>query len=314
VTLPIIDADAVAANLTMDACIELMAEVQRAISRGDHQLPLRTFLTIDGANTLGVMPGVLNNPAICGAKLITLFPDNPSAGEPAIQGNILLFDNRNGSPLALVDAASITAMRTAAASGAATRILANDQARVLAVLGCGVQAETHIAAMRAVRSIDEIRIWGRRTDKARDLAARHGGIAADNIEAAVGNADIVCCVTGAHQPILEGRWLSPGVHVNLVGAHTASSREADTETIRRARVFTEIAEFANGEAGDILLAIDDGVDPAVVVGEIGQVLNGKLEGRTSPSEVTVYKSLGNVAQDLAAAYHAYQQWTERGTP
>ena len=310
-SLTFIDADGVAANLTMSACIDLMAAVQSAISRGDLQLPLRTFLDIRGANTLGIMPGVLDAPAVSGAKLITLFPNNPAANRPAIQGIILLFDNRDGSPLAVVDAAPITALRTAAASGAATRILANDQARVLAVLGCGVQAQTHINAMKTVRPIDEIRIWGRDANKAKAVATQHGGITSNSVEAAVTGAEIVCCVTGAHQPILEGRWLSPGTHVNLVGAHTPDSREADAETLRRARVFTEISEFADAEAGDILLAIKDGVDPGVVIGEIGQVLNGECPGRTQPSDITVYKSLGNVGQDLAAAHHTYQQYRQQ---
>ena len=233
-----------------------------------------------------------------------------------MQGHILLFDRADGAPLALVEASSVTALRTAAASAAATRVLAREDAATLAVLGCGVLAETHLEAMLAVRPVRDVRIWGRNIDKATAFAQSHadedGAVVravADAAEAVAG-ADLVCTVTGSHTPVLEGDWLSPGAHVNLVGAHNPATREADGKVLKRGRVYTEITEFALAEAGDLLLAIEEGHFARTdIVGEIGQAIDGQIPGRSSESEITVYKSLGNTAQDLAAAHYVYAQAT-----
>ena len=318
---PFLDSKTVFRNLDMPACIDLMAATQAAISRGDIELPLRSMLPIaDGAGHFGVMPGEIRANGVFGAKLVTLFPENPARGIPNVQGYILLFNRTDGSPLALVEASSVTALRTAAASGAATRLLAREDASVLAVLGCGVLAATHLEAMLAVRPVRDVRIWGRNLDKATAFAERHadqGGAqlraVADAAEA-VADADLVCTVTGSYTPILEGGWLSPGAHVNLVGAHSPSTREADSVVLERGRVYTEITEFALAEAGDLLLAIEAGrFARSDIVGEIGQAIDGGIPGRTSNNEITVYKSLGNIAQDLAAAHFVYTRAT-RQTP
>ena len=313
----VLDSETVLATLNMPACIDLMAATQAAISRGEIELPLRSMLQVaDGGGYFGVMPGEIGSAGVFGAKLVTLFPANPDRGIPAVQGHILLFDRPDGAPLALVEASSVTALRTAAASAAATRVLAREDAATLAVLGCGVLAETHLEAMLAVRPLRDVRIWGRNFDKATAFAQSHAdgdGVVvravADAAEAVAG-ADLVCTVTGSHTPILEGDWLSPGTHVNLVGAHNPATREADGRVLERSRVYTEITEFALAEAGDLLLAIEEGHFARTdIVGEIGQAIDGQIPGRSSESEITVYKSLGNTAQDLAAAHYVYAQAT-----
>lgn len=313
----VLDSETVLATLNMPACIDLMAATQAAISRGEIELPLRSMLQVtDGAGYFGVMPGEIGSAEVFGAKLVTLFPANPDRGIPAVQGHILLFDRADGTPLALVEASSVTALRTAAASAAATRVLAREDAATLAVLGCGVLAETHLEAMLAVRPVRDVRIWGRNFDKATAFAQSHadedGAVVravADAAEAVAG-ADLVCTVTGSHTPLLEGDWLSPGAHVNLVGAHNPATREADGRVLERGRVYTEITEFALAEAGDLLLAIEEGHFARTdIVGEIGQAIEGQIPGRSSESEITVYKSLGNTAQDLAAAHYVYAQAT-----
>ena len=309
--IPFIDAPTVRRVLGMNACIDLMADTQSAISRSEITLPLRSFVPVAGGKgVLGLMPGEI--PSAFGAKLISLYSGNPSRDLPAIQGCIVLFDRDTGTPAALIDGGSITAIRTAAASGAATRELARPESRVLALLGYGVQAETHLEAMCCVRPVREVRVWGPSIGKARSFAERH--TTGDRVVTAVATgreailgADIVCAVSGADEPVVEGRWLAPGSHVNLVGSHTATTREADGETLRRARVFTEITSFAMQEAGDILLAIKEGMLSADdLCGEIGAVFDGRIKGRRDENEITLYESLGNTAQDLAAAQYVYE--------
>ncbi|MEZ5557523.1 MAG: ornithine cyclodeaminase family protein [Pseudomonadales bacterium] len=308
------DGAAVRRLLPMALCVDLMAEVQKGLSRGEIPLPLRSFLPLPGeaGRALGVMPGALPERGVFGCKLISLFPENPAAGRPAIQGSVLLFSSDHGAPVALVDAAALTAIRTAAASAAATRALARPDAHVLALVGTGVQAQSHLEAMLCVRSISTVRVWGRTPAHVRAFCASASAryqipvTAATSIEDAVTGADLVCAVTAAAQPVLRGPCLTPGCHLNLVGAHSAGTREADGAALAGARIFTEVGAFAEAEAGDILLALDEGaIEATQIVGEIGAVLAGALPGRESAADITVYKSLGNVAQDLIAASEVY---------
>ena len=307
--IPFLDAAGVRRALPMEACIDLMADTQAAISRGEISLPLRTFLPVaEGRGGLGVMPGEIAS--AFGAKLIALYPENPTEGRPAIQGVIVVFDRATGAPSAIVDGASVTAIRTAAASAAATRALSREDAGALALLGYGVQAETHLQAMCCVRAVREVRVWGPSSDKALSFAERHSTAdrpvrAVSTSHEAVAGADLICAVSAAPDPIIEGSWLSPGAHVNLVGAHSPKTREADGETLARARVFTEITRFAMAEAGDILMAIDEGhITEDDLCGEIGEVIDGRITGRRNNEDITLYLSLGNTAQDLAAANFA----------
>lgn len=313
--IPLIDKETVVRILEMPACIDLMATTQAAISRGEIESTLRSSLPIaEVAGRFLIMPGVLPQARVFGAKLATLYPGNPARGLPTVQGHIALFDEGAGVPLAVVEAGSVTAIRTAATSGAATRLLAKRDASTLAILGCGVQAQTHLEAMLAVRPVRQVRVWGRDFDKAGAFAARQTDrvgvpvVAVADARKAVAGADPVCTVTGSRTPILEGGWLAAGAHLNLVGAHSSTTREVDGTAIGRARVFTEITEFALAEAGDLLLAIGEGLFSASdIVGEIGDAIDGKIPGRLSEDDITIYKNLGNTAQDLAAAHYVYRQ-------
>jgi len=304
--ISVIDAATVKHTLTMPACIDLMEKTQTAISLGEIDLPLRSIQPVgQGAGFFGVMPGEVGSSALFGAKLFSHYPANPSKGIAAIQGYVMLFDGDSGTPTALVDAASITAIRTAAASGAATRRLARENASVLALLGYGVQAESHLEAMRSVRDICEVRVWGPSFDKAHAFADRYEAgmvrpvrTAAD----AVRGAHVVCAVSNASEPLIAAHDVSAGAHLNMVGAHTPRDREVDAETVGRARVYTEITKFALAEAGDLIRAIEEGAfSEERIVGEIGEVFAGTVPGRTSENEITLYENLGNAAQDIAAA-------------
>ena len=305
--------------LSMAACIDAMADAMRAASSGAVTMPLRLFSPLaDGSGSLGVMPGSALDPPLFGAKVISLRFDNPAKGLPAVQGYVSLFDHETGRPVAVIEGASVTAIRTAAASGLATRELARQGARTHGIFGTGVQAVTHIDAIACVRDMQEVVVWGRDADKARRFAERqsertrlHIRATGDPAEAA--RCDVVSTVTAATEPVLKGEWLRPGTHVNLVGVHTPQAREADTRAILRSRVYVDLMESAMSEAGDLLIPIGEGaIDKAHILGEIGQVLAGGVPGRADDDEITLYKSLGIVAQDLFAAAHVYAQAVERG--
>lgn len=300
--------------LPMTACVPLMAEVLKSLARGEAQQPLRSVIRLPGrSGFLGTMPACVGQPLTTGVKVITVFPDNHGTPLDSHQGAVLLFDSDCGSLLAILDATSITEIRTAAASGAATDALARPDARTLGILGSGVQASAHLAAMRAVRPIAKATVWSRDWKRARAFAAaeatRHGISveAAERAEDAVRGADLVCTTTSATAPVLRGEWLTPGAHVNAVGACVPAYREMDTAAVARARVFVDCRESALHEAGDLLIPIQEGAFTADhIVAEIGEVLLGRAGGRRSREEITIFKSLGLAIEDLAAARHVYE--------
>jgi ornithine cyclodeaminase len=234
-----------------------------------------------------------------------------------IQGFVALFDQDSGAPVALVDGAVITELRTAAASGLATRELARKDAQSCGILGTGVQAVSHIAAMCAVRSLREIVLWGRDFDKASRLARRQApvtglAVRATRDPADAAACDVVCTVTGSASPVLQGDWVRPGAHVNLVGSHTLDTREADTPLLQKSLVYVDSMEAVRNEGGNIMIPIAEGaLHERHIVGEIGQLLNGDIAGRTEASAITLYNSLGIAAQDLYAASHVYRRARER---
>lgn len=304
-----IDADAVRRILTMPACIDAMDRAMRAVSRAEVDIPPRQFVPVADSpqDLFGLMPGSTALLDVYGAKLITLHPDNGNRGLPTIQGFVCLFDRADGRPLALIEGASLTAIRTAAASGLATRELARPNASTHGVFGTGVQAETHIDAVAAVRPIRKVVVWGRSPDAAKRVAAAAAGrcgievVATDDPRQA-GACDVVSTVSAAVTPILEGAWVRPGAHVNLVGAHEAHAREADSALMASARIYVDLEASAMREAGDILIPLDEGsIAKDAIVGEIGALLEGRIAGRLGDDDITVYKSLGIVAQDLFAA-------------
>jgi alanine dehydrogenase len=294
--------------LTMEGCIEAVEEAFRSLARGEADQPLRTPVRGAGdGNILLVMPGYLASPQSLGAKLLTLFPGNHGQGFPSHQGLIVTFDPGTGAPQAVVDAGPVTAIRTAAASAVATRLLARDDADELAVFGSGVQARTHVEAVRAVRPIRRIRAWSPNPERLRafvdEMEALHEipAEASPSPRACAEGAGVICTVTSSPEPVLAGEWLSPGTHVNAVGAHTPHTRELDTLAVTRARFYVDLRASALAEAGDFLIPREEGeVDDDHIVGEIGEVLEGRAPGRADPDQVTVFKSLGLAVQDLAA--------------
>ena len=304
----------VVALLPMADCIEVMANALRTLAGGGAILPLRSVVRLpNGPNAFALMPAALDPPGALGAKVITVFPGNDATRYDSHQGAVLLFDTEYGRLLAVLDASSITAIRTAAVSGVATRLLAREDARTLALLGAGVQAATHLDAMCAVRRIERVRVWSRSGTRAVrfvERESRRAGIAvevASTAEAAVRDADIVCTVTSAREPVLNGEWLAPGMHVNAVGASLPTARELDSAAVARARLFVDRRESTLNEAGDFLVPKREGViGDDHIVAEIGELLAAPSPtGRRSPDEITLFKSLGLAIEDVAAAHRIY---------
>jgi ornithine cyclodeaminase len=306
--------------LPMEDCIPLMRAALMSLSSGDAVMPLRSLVRLpDGSGLLGLMPGYLGEPRAFGLKVVSVMPGNHGTAYDSHQGVVMLFGVEHGEPLAILDATAITAIRTAAVSAAATQALARADAGDLALIGSGTQARTHLAAMRLARPLRRVRVWSRNPEHAQQFAREEGerhGIAIDACatgQAAVAGADLVCTTTSAKEPVLEGAWLAPGAHVNAVGACFAAARELDTEAVRRARFFTDCRESCENEAGDFRLARAEGaIDDAHLLGELGEVFAGKLAGRTSPTDVTVFESLGVAVEDLASAHWILRRARETG--
>jgi alanine dehydrogenase len=305
--------------LPMQECIDVMADALSALTRGEAVMPLRSIVSLpDGSGLLASMPSMLPSVGVMGIKVITVFPGNEGELE-SHQGAVLLFEAEQGRPLAIIDASEVTAIRTAAVSGLATRLLARPDAGDVAILGSGTQARTNLEAMLAVRDVRRVRVWSRTHKHAERFAERESsrhGVRMEvtgSAQEAVEEADIVCTTTSATEPVIQGRWLSPGTHVNAVGFSGPTGRELDTEAVVRARLFADRRESILHEAGDFLIPKSEGaVGDDHVVGELGEVILGKVEGRTSPDEITVFESLGLAIEDLAAADHVYRRAVEKG--
>jgi ornithine cyclodeaminase/alanine dehydrogenase-like protein (mu-crystallin family) len=299
--------------LPMKECIDVMARAFSALARGDAAMPLRQIVWLPGkTGALGLMPAHLNDMAAFGLKAVTFFPRNEGTDLDSHQGAVLLFEAARGRLLAIIDATSLTAIRTAAVSALATRLLAREDAGELAMIGSGVEARTHLEAMLLVRKIRRVRVASKTVQRARDFAQRESArraipvVACATVQEAVTGADIVCTVTSSREPVLAGAWLSPGAHVNAVGSSVAAARELDTEAVVRSRLFVDRRESALAEAGDFLIARREGaVADAHILGELGDVLLGAVKGRTAPSEITLFKSVGLAIEDVAAAQHIY---------
>jgi ornithine cyclodeaminase len=283
---------------------------------------LRTVILVPNTtDAFATMPGylALDGQRVVGAKVITVYPGNHGTAYDSHQGAVLLFDPDNGSLAALLDATAITTIRTAAVSAVATRLLARETASTLAIIGAGVQAHAHLRAMCAVRPIRSLRVWSRTAEHARQLAdvARDelqldATVAASGPEAVAG-AEIVCTTTSARQPVLNGAWLSPGAHVNAIGASQPSAREVDSAAVVRSRLYVDRRESALKEPGDILVPLQDGdIQPDHIVGEIGELLIGRAVGRRHADEITLFKSLGLAIEDLAASSYVYAEAVRTG--
>jgi ornithine cyclodeaminase len=297
--------------LPMAECIDVMATALTALSRGDAVQPLRGIHWLpDRRGGLGVMPGYLGEPATLGVKVVSVFPGNSETDLESHQGGVLLFDPEDGRLRAIIDAGELTAIRTAAVSGAATRALARRDASILAILGSGAQAHSHLEAMVAVRPVREVRVWSRTPENAARFAqiasAKHGIEITTVVSArdAARGADLICTVTAASEPVLEGAWIAPGAHVNAAGACFPEARELDTAAVVRSRLYVDWRESTVVESGDFLIPRSEGaIGDGHIVAELGEVLAGDAPGRASDDEITVFNSLGVAVEDLAAAHH-----------
>jgi len=309
-----IDRDEIARRLTYDRCIPIVRKAMIAFSTGETKQLLRSILPLSEGRLFGVMPGALGAHAPFGAKILSVFKDNAAKGKQSHQGVVLLFEPDGGEPVCLLHAGEITAIRTAAASAVATDALARKDAKRLTILGTGEQAITHARAISKVRQVETLVVWGRSVDRAQKLSEKMRAelgietIVAPTTRVAVVDADIVCTVTSAIEPILEGKWLQPGTHINIVGSSYAGPVEVDNETVARSRFYVDSREGVLAQGAEFLSAKKAGlVADDHIVGEIGEVLAGRVEGRRSADEITAYKSLGHIAQDLASAWALYSE-------
>ncbi|SHF30572.1 ornithine cyclodeaminase [Modicisalibacter ilicicola DSM 19980] len=300
----------VARSLAWDALIERLAHAFRegveAPPRHHHAMHRQ-----DGEATMLLMPAWQPEGYI-GMKMVNVFPQNAEHGLPAISGVYLLCEGDHGRPLACLDGSELTRRRTAAASGLAARELAREDAGSLLVVGTGKLAPMLIEAHATVRPIEKVRVWGRHADKAARLATEYAErfdcTAVDDLETAVGEADIVSCATLATQPLVHGAWLKPGTHLDLVGAFRPNMRESDGECLSRGEVFVDTYAGAKGEAGDILQAIDEGAFVFDALrADLAELLRGEKPGRSDVSAITVFKSVGASLEDLAAAIEVWER-------
>ena len=300
----------------MPAAIDAVAEAYRLIHLGQAELPVRSNIAVAAhGGSLMSMPAYLGaGVGALGAKMITFYGENPSAkGLPAIQGNVLLFDAETGALQALMDAGLLTAMRTGAAGGVAARYLAREEARTLAIFGSGAQAPFQVEAALCEREIERVIVLSRTAAKAErladSLADRFGVVAQASQDSrwAVQEADVVVTATSAHEPLFDGSWLRPGVHVSGIGSHLPYASEVDAQTLRRAKVVVDQMGACLAEAGDLIRPIGAGrYSAASIYAEIGAVVAGDLPGRRPASEITFFKSVGLAAQDVAVAQVVYR--------
>ena len=306
--------------LPMRDCMEVVSEALSALARGEGVQPLRSgILRPDGQGVLAWMPGSLATGRPFGIKVLSVVDNPGKLGVESHQGAVMIFDPTNGSPLALCEAGAITAVRTAAVSALATNKLARPDAATVAILGAGTQASSHIEAMLEVREISHIRVWSRDPDKVRAFAeeqsARHGVAVepAADVATALADADIVCTTTSAREPVLSAEVLEPGMHINAVGASIPSWRELDPDVLPLVTLFTDRRESLANEAGEYIQGLAEGfVEAGLVVPEVGEVLNGDHPGRTSGTEITLFRSLGLAVEDIASAQLVYERALESG--
>ena len=306
----------------MPAAIEAVAEAYRLIYRGEVELPVRSNIPVaphDGS--LMTMPAYLGGDMdALGAKLISFYGTNPvRRGLPAIQGNVVLFDGRDGSLLALMDAGYLTAMRTGASGGVAVRYLAREDARTLTIFGSGVQAPYQVEAVLCERAVERVFVVSRTPANAEALAVELtekfsvSAQATADVEMAAAAADILVTATSAHEPLFDGAQLPPGVHISGIGSHLPYASEVDAVTLRRSKVVVDQMRACLAEAGDLIRPIEEGsYDPGLIHGEIGAIVEGDLPGREGAEEITFFKSVGLAAQDVAVARVVYSKALEKG--
>ena len=302
--------------LDMPGCMAAMEDALTSLARGDFFLPLRPIVRPPGeSHLLGLMPAYRSaGRPLYALKTVAIVPGNPARGLDPHQGTVTLYDGVTGEVLAVMNASPITAIRTAAVSGVATRTLAREEARVLAIVGAGHQAYPHVDAMLHARPFEEIRVSARSRQSAERLAAKWPQArAVESNEEAVRGAEVICTVTQSAEPVLQYDWLEPGAHINAVGSCFPHMRELDAETVARSAFFTDRRESCEHEAGDYVIALSEGaIADGHIRAELGEVLAGTAPGRTSPDEITVFESLGLAIEDLASAEYLMGRAEETG--
>jgi ornithine cyclodeaminase len=307
-TIAFYDAARVEELLDYPGCIEAMRQAMIALSSGDRPQPLRQIFTVGDGQMFGTMPGELQALSTFGAKLVSVFADPERPGRSRHQGVVVAYDGVTGAVSCIADAEPITMIRTACATAVATDALARAEAAVLAIFGTGLQAEAHLRAVPLLRPFREILLWGRSAEKSHELAERMSEevgqpvVPVSDAREAAGRADVICTVTSSAEPVLLGEWVKPGTHINLVGSSYLGPVEVDSALVARARYFADYRAGVLAQAAELAAARVAGlVDDDHVVGEIGEVLARTLTGRENDEQITLYKSLGHVVQDLAAA-------------
>jgi len=311
-TVPFYGPGDVRAALDYDGCIAAVRTAMAQFSAEDRPQPLRSIFEIAPARFFGLMPGTLAAPQGFGAKLLSVFADPDLPGRSAHRGVVVLFDRESGHVTCIADAGEVTEIRTAAASAVATDVLARRDARTLAIFGSGLQATSHIRALIRVRRFDEILVWARSVDHASRFAERMQRDVGMPVRAvkeaheAASSADIICTVTSSATPVLLGEWVRPGTHVNLVGSSRPGPVEIDAALLLAGRYIVDSRRSALAAAAEFLLAREAGlIDERHIVAEIGEVLLGRIPGRTAAEQITLYKSLGHIVQDLAAVSYLH---------
>ena len=306
--------------MPLDVAIGVMKDAFLMLAGGDVAMPPRSLLDLPGRDgLLGLMPAFLGGIEAVGVKVVAAFEVNAGTKYDGHQGIVLFFDTQRGMLRAIVDATAITAIRTAAVSGLVTDLLAREDAGDVAIIGAGTQAHTHLQAMCAVRPVRRVRVFSKSMESATAFAERAARIVglpievAETAEAAVTGADLICTATTATEPVVLGDWVSPGAHVNAIGAYTPSTRELDSALVAKSRLYADKRDFLLHEGGEFVIPKNEGlIGDDHIVGELGELLTGQAPGRSSPQQITVFKSLGVAIEDLAAAHFVYEAAKERG--
>lgn len=310
--LLVLDAAFVEEHLDMQVCVDLMTETLKNVETGEDVQYLRNAIKMPNENILGLMPGYSSS-GYFGTKVLSVYLQNSQEGYPSHQGQILIFEKEHGQLQGIVDATSVTKLRTGAVSAAASKVLANPDSSKLALLGAGEQGESHLQALLTQFALTEVTVWDRDFERAQRFADRESAkqqvaiTACQTSQKAVQDADIICTLTPAKAPIIEAAWLKPGVHINAVGACTADTRELATDIVQHARFFGDNEESVMHEAGDFLIPLHEGaITKEHYLGTVGQVIQGAVSGRLAKDDMTVFEALGMAVEDLAVANYLCQ--------
>lgn len=313
-TIAVYDAAQVEELLDYPGCIKAMRQAMMALSSGERPQPLRQIFTVGDNQMFGTMPGELQALSTFGAKLVSVFRATDRAGRSRHQGVVVAYDGKTGSVSCIADAEPVTQIRTGCASAVATDALARADAGVLAIFGTGIQAESHLRAVPLIRPFREILLWGRSAERTREFAAKMSEelgraiTAVSDGQEVAARADVICTVTSSDEPVVLGEWVKPGTHINLVGSSYLGPVEVDSALVAKARYYADYRPGVLAQAAELAAARDAGlVDDNHVIGEIGDVLAGRVRGRENDIQITIYKSLGHVAQDLAAIAYLHER-------